>query len=142
MVTAKELAARLDGAEYGLWGREDDFALAKQSGLVIVYGMSDDLMEFEGAIDDEADVFNGCTVYLTKEGLMHYLMRYPDCDPEWHNCPYYMRERQNAKKIKARWCAVEDKPWTYETDIPHETFRVYEDGELFCEGIVFSVEDL
>ena len=32
--------------------------------------------------------------------------------------------------------------WSYETDIPHETFNIYEDGEVWCVGIVFSVEDL
>lgn len=35
--------------------------------------------------------------------------------------------------------------WSFETEIPHETFRIYEDGEdneLFCVGIVFSIYDL
>ena len=32
--------------------------------------------------------------------------------------------------------------WTFETDIPHETFNIYENGELFCVGIVFRMEDL
>ena len=30
----------------------------------------------------------------------------------------------------------------YDTDIPRETFKVYEDDELYCIGIVFSVDDL
>lgn len=33
-------------------------------------------------------------------------------------------------------------PWTYETDIPHETFVIYNDGEPYCRGIVFSVDDV
>lgn len=33
-------------------------------------------------------------------------------------------------------------PWIYETDIPHETFMIYEGGEPYCRGIVFSVEDV
>lgn len=32
--------------------------------------------------------------------------------------------------------------WTFETEIPHETFNVCENGELFCVGIVLSVDDL
>ena len=32
--------------------------------------------------------------------------------------------------------------WTFETDIPHETFTIMEDGAPWCIGIVFSVADL
>ncbi len=32
--------------------------------------------------------------------------------------------------------------WTYKTDIPHETYMIYEDGEPYCRGIVFSIENL
>ena len=46
------------------------------------------------------------------------------------------------REIKAVWCAPGKPAWSYETDIPHEKFNIYEDGELFCEGIVFSLEDL
>ena len=32
--------------------------------------------------------------------------------------------------------------WTYMTDIPHATFDVMDDGELYCRGIVFALADL
>ena len=32
--------------------------------------------------------------------------------------------------------------WQFKTDIPHSTFRIMEDGELFCVGIVFNISDL
>ena len=32
--------------------------------------------------------------------------------------------------------------WTFETDIPHETFTIMEDGEPWCIGMVFSMKDL
>ena len=32
--------------------------------------------------------------------------------------------------------------WTYRTDIPHETFMIYEDGEPYCRGIVFNIDDV
>ncbi len=44
--------------------------------------------------------------------------------------------------LKAVWDDTGNPCWTYETDIPHETFEIYEDGELFCIGIVFSTKDL
>ena len=32
--------------------------------------------------------------------------------------------------------------WTYKTDIPCEHFDIWEDGEIYCVGLVFSIEDL
>ena len=32
--------------------------------------------------------------------------------------------------------------WSYLTDIPHKTFDIMEDGEIYCRGIVFSLDDL
>jgi hypothetical protein len=32
--------------------------------------------------------------------------------------------------------------WTYKTDIPHETFEIYDNGKLYCRGIVFSVDEV
>ena len=33
-------------------------------------------------------------------------------------------------------------PWTYKTKIPHQSFFAKYRGETFCEGFVFSIEDL
>lgn len=138
-MTAKEIAAKLDGREYGHEITQDEERIAKESGLVVVCGYSDDGVEFYGAVDDEAGCFGGGTIYLNRDGLLHC----PDCDPEWRGCPYYKREKERAKAINAVWCPSDtDFSWVYETDIPHETFRILEDGEHYCLGIVFSVEDL
>lgn len=44
-------------------------------------------------------------------------------------------------KVKINWCK-DGYSWTYDTDIPHECFNVYEDGEKYCRGIVFSISDV
>ena len=139
-MTYQEFAAGLDGAVS--YGHElDDYAekTAKENGLVVVFGASDDLMEIRGAIDYEADVWGGGTVYLDRNGVfkMH------DCDGDVDRCPYMIAARNRCKTITVVWgCKNESAAWTYDTDIPHATFRVFEDGELYCIGIVFSVEDL
>ena len=58
-------------------------------------------------------------------------------------------EFENSKCIEAFWCNDEIRDelgeiitWTYETDIPHETFMIYEDGDSYCRGIVFSINDI
>lgn len=138
-MTAKELAEMLSGREVGEeieWGEERDI---KDAGLVVVYGYSNDNVEFRGAIDYEADSYDGGTVYLTKTGVLEG----PTCScAEDCECPYFAKEREKAKAIKIVWHDGGGPCWTFETDIPHETFTVMEDGEPFCVGIVFSMEAL
>jgi hypothetical protein len=133
---AKELADILDGSEYPLSIDKDLEAIAKDSGLVIIYGASDDLMEFGGAIYDEVSCYEGGTAYLGKDGLLEN-----KCDNE--DCPYFAELKKKAITIEAVW--GKDPTWSYVTSIPHETFEIiYEDEEngVYCLGIVFSLSDL
>lgn len=125
-MTPQELAEKINNREYGYQIFSDVKEIAKQNGLVIVYGASDDLMEFDGAIYDEAGCYDGGVVRVDKNGI---------CD----NC--------EADYIEALWCknaddTKSDVAWQYNTQIPHATFNILEDGEIYCIGIVFSIEDL
>ena len=82
----------------------------------------------EGALRDEGDCFDGGKVYFSKSGVYNG----EDDKADFQNC------------IEALWCDKASKdedgnviPWTYKTDIPHETFMVYEDGEPYCLGLCF-----
>lgn len=128
----KEFAKKIDGKEYGYQiFSDEEIQIAKDNGFIIVYGMSDDLMEFEGVMRDEGGCFDGGEVYFNRDLVC--------CDDDekdmFPNC------------IKALWYKGKDKEgntiaWTYETVIPHETFMIYEDGEPYCRGIVFHVDEL
>ena len=137
-MTAKELAEMLSGREVGNEITSDEAWQAADAGLVVVLGYSDDGMVFCGAIEDTVDCFGGGIAYLAKTGILE-----PACScAEDCTCPYFVSARNAAKSIKAVWHDEDGPCWTYETDIPHETFDIYEDGEVWCVGIVFSVEDL
>jgi hypothetical protein len=136
-MTPQELAQQLDGTEYPFYPSNTGFAqlaTVKEKGLVVVYGASDDLMEFYGAIDDELGAYDGTTAYVTNKGLMQN-----KCDCQ--DCPYYEQALQSAQPIEALW----DKDgisWQYKTDIPHATFRIVEDGAVYCIGLVFALADV
>jgi len=54
---------------------------------------------------------------------------------------------ERANWIDAVWCDGMNRDglpaaWTYKTDIPCEHFDIWEDGEIYCVGLVFSIEDL
>ena len=137
-MNTKELAELLNDVEYGSEKIKKYSQSAKENDLVIVYGASDDLMEFDGAIEDELDCYGGGTAYLTSEGLLKN-----ECDNE--DCPYFEKKKLEAKQIMACWNMDAEKGycWSYKSiDIPHKTFDICEDGEKYCKGIVFSLDDV
>lgn len=133
----KEFAEMLSGREYGMEISKTEERQAADAGLVVVYGYSDDSVELRGAIDEEVGAYNGATICLTKTGLFEEPHDFCTQD-----CPFLAAALEKAKTIKAVWHDEGELCWTFETDIPHETFSICEDGELFCVGIVLSVEDL
>jgi hypothetical protein len=128
----EQFAAMLNGREYGNEITRGECDIAKELGLVVVYAYSDDNMEFRGAINDEVGCWDGGTAYLTGNGLFNH-------ESDCCDCPYAERERTKCKTVKAVWHNGGNPCWTYETDIPHATFNIYEDGELWCVGIVFEM---
>jgi len=131
---AKELAAKINGREYRNETTAAEKQEAKANGLVIVFGASDDLMEFRGAVNDEYGAYEGETVYFTNGGLL-----VNDCDNE--DCPHFARLKEAAEPIEAKWDS-DGYAWVYETAIPHATFEILEDGDKYCRGIVFALSDV
>lgn len=129
-----ELAAKISGRQYRDETTMANEHEAKLNGLVIVFGASDDLMEFRGAINDEIDAWEGATAYFTSAGLLTN-----ECDNE--SCPHFKRLKERAATIHARW-DTDGYSWIYETAIPHATFEILEDDEKYCLGIVFSLSDV
>jgi len=127
----KEFAEMLNDREYKYpqFTREE-IQFARDNGFVIVYGASDDLIEFDGAIYDEGGCFDGGKIYFDKTGISQ-------------------DDEEKPNEIEALWCNDEIKDengglitWTYKTTIPHETFMIYDDGESYCRGIVISIDDV
>jgi hypothetical protein len=134
-MTKEEFASKLDGREYGDEMTTDERKLAKSLGLVVVYGYSDDSVEFEGAIEDEVGAYDGGTVLITREGV---LLAHDNCD-----CDYcgYNSVAEKAAEIEAVW-GEGDYSWQMRTTLPHATFEILEDGEKFCRGLVISLSDI
>lgn len=130
-MTYFDVANLLDGVEYGEEDRifKDLWKVAKDNRLVVVFGASDDLVELRGVIDEEFGAWNGTTLWLNAKG-----------DMSTHKSD--LKDRGLIVNIRALWCEEPEISWTFETDIPHATFTVYEDDEKFCRGIVFSLDYL
>lgn len=133
-MTAQELAQLLNGREDGNVLTREETERAKADGLVVVFGYSDDNMEFRGAIDDEVGCYNGGDAYVSQDGVFQN-----ECDEE--DCPYAWKIKESLPEVTALW-DCDGYSWVYKTEIPHCVFDVMEDGEKYCQGIVFNIKDL
>lgn len=131
-MTAKELAAILNGRAYLKEMTNGEEALAKGAGLVVAFGASDDLVELRGAISDEVNAYEGTEILFTPDGLLE------DCDCE---CSHFSRAKENAIVLEAIWGEGE-WTWTFKAPFPCETFEIFDDDEKFCRGIVFALADV
>lgn len=125
-------ANMLDGREYGNEITKEEEKQAKELGFVVVFGASDDLAEFRGAIHSETDCCDGGDIYIDKDGLIEL------CEGE---CKHYKAAFDKAEIIEAIW-SKNGFSWSYATDIPHATFVIREEDEAYCRGIVFELKSL
>ena len=126
------LASLLNGNGYGNEYSKDQAEIAKENGLVIVHGYSDDNIEFAGAISDEYGCYNGGEVRVTKK------LNIKEANPG----------KGNKNVISAIWCPKDHNgkikaSWSYQTEIPHSVFEILEDeNDVYCYGIIFNIKDL
>lgn len=136
-MNAEQLANKLNGIEYGDRILPEDIQFAKDNNLVIVTGYSDDNVEFEGAIYDEVSAYDGTTVAIDQDGIIE------ECDEACDHCPQEQKIEKATNKIVAEWDS-NGYSWFIkaEGNIKPYYFDVLEDGEKFCRGLVFSLNDI
>lgn len=140
-MTKETLAALLNGREYGNEITNSEESAAKAAGLVVVFGYSDDNIELRGAIHDEVGCYNGGKFRIDNEGVQ------PTWDAHEEKArdeaeQYFRRRSKKSVELVAQWRDAGNPCWAYEIGLPHVTFDIMEDGDVFCRGIVFSLEDL
>ncbi len=140
-MTKEELAQKLNGSLYPFYMHKETRAEAIANGLVVVTGASDDLMEIEGAINDEISVYGGGEVIIYYGGTLEDWESFIEKSPSERQAREYFDKKDRSATIEAIWCE-EGCSWIYKTDIPHAVFDVMKDGEIYCRGIVFSIHDI
>jgi hypothetical protein len=141
-MTKEQLAEKLNGrdCDNSPFLSKEESDEAKANGLVVVYGASDDLIEVEGAIDDEGGCYDGGEIYIDRDGLLANYDQVIDDD-----LPIYVERKRKAAKIFALWCSKDGFAWAYASRIPRATFIITDNNnedKTYCEGIVFDVSEL
>ena len=132
MLTLAEAALALHGNQYREEGTLELFEQCKEAGIVVVFGASDDLIEFRGAIYDETPTGE---VYLDADG---FIPNKCDCD----DCPYFAARISagDHTTLKSNFGA-EDYTFTYDINVTHDVFDIMEDDDKYCRGIVFHLSE-
>lgn len=154
-MTAEQLAAMLNSRQYGNEITKEEEEIAKANNLLVVYGSSDDLVEFGGQFSDEADVYGGGAVVISRHGILKSRCSEDD------TCPYFVMEMERRlesgeyRRVKVYWsgkCSGKEmdhekfestqKPyWCYGCeDFPgmFATFDIFDEDTLYCQGVVID----
>ena len=104
----------------------------RSDNIVVVHGVSDDIMCFGGALCDEA---YGKT-YFTSKGI-HQVR----CEDE--DCPHEKELLKTLKYYIDPMFCQDDLTFSAELNIPRfESFSIMEDDEVYGIGYVFSLDSL
>lgn len=125
-MTKEQLADLLNGRQYRDEITSEEEKIAHDNGLVVIFGASDDLVEFRGVVYDEIGAWEGCFFKFNKE----LEIKVGD------------KHQGHHRSVQAIWCPNDDQSWGFATKIPHSTFKIYDDGDLYCVGLVINVAEL
>jgi hypothetical protein len=138
-MNAIELAALLNGREYGSELAEMEELQARKDGLLVIFGYSDDNIELRGAFRDEIGANNGRTLFLHRTGIIDR-SEAEDCD----RCRERLKEQADqCVAVPCLWNANGWSWWITPPSLPTVgTFEIYDGGEPYCRGLVLTVAEL
>jgi hypothetical protein len=136
-LTIEEVAADCNKSEYPFYPTARKQEAWKDAGIVVVFGASDDLMELQGAVDEEVGCYGGGEALLHRGGLLDV-----DAVDALHGSVGLAEILPKCARIEALWSDGGPPSWKYKTAIPHATFQIVEDGDVYCIGLVFYLKDL
>ena len=141
----EEFAALINGRQYRDEMTKDEERIAEESNLIVIFGASDDLVEFRGKIYDEIGAYEGTDFIIATPGTeIHVENERKYFKAEGLEVyPLTADSIGRDNRFKAEWSPKSiDASWLITTDIPHVPFDIFEDNDLYCRGVVISVDDL
>jgi hypothetical protein len=144
-MTKEQFAALIHGRQYRDEMTKEEEKIAKESNLIVIFGASDDLVEFRGMVYDEIGAYEGTDFIIATPGTE---IQVEDEDKYFKAKglePYPISEDSTTKvnRFKAVWSPDSiDASWLILTDMPCAAFDIFEDGDLYCRGVVISASDL
>jgi len=135
----EQLASLLNGRAYRNEITDDEHMDARKTGLLVLFGHSDDNVEIRGAAYDEVGAYNGKTILLHREEPIVLPPHDKECECRF--CTY-TKAAERCAEVTAHWDRGNGYSWEFETEIPHAEFDIMDGADKFCRGIVIDVKDL
>lgn len=141
-MTAKEYAEQMP-ERHGYRLTKDEAQLAADNGLVVITGrgvtfLGDQLLDVHlfGALCGKYHMCHGADILLTSAMAADI----PECGSRY--CKFFKMAMAGAKKVMFFQNGRQGAQWKIKTEIPHESFPVYDGDTYICDGVVICVDDL
>lgn len=149
-ITKEEMAAIITGRKYPFRLSLQEKTIAKTSGLVVIYGVSDDLLEFEGVINEllVGAYDETITATITKDGqIIESMIKSSDCDK--HSECFFFKSWLQCQKtftVASKWYSDGSDYYRNVTasKLPVATFEIKNNEDtnnIFCHGIVIDLNE-
>lgn len=129
-----------DMREFG----SDLFSIAKDQGWLVVYGHSDDCIEFEGCFRDET-YYDSNKFVLDKHGL---IPSWSEIDHEDEKaCEEYFKRKKSTPLLTLYVFDNKDYEdekfmWVFDSTHQNHKFKIYDGDDPFCVGLVIDFKKL
>ena len=145
----EELAKILNGRQYGEEMTDEDHLQAKENGLLVCFGDTYDFLELRGIMDYGVRIFGGGSIFLYKNKDQKFSFlgesNYDEIKEilEDYNLDFILPKIPIKIQWSPNWRPNElDCSWLIKTNIPHATFDLMKNEELYCRGIVLELSDI
>lgn len=145
----KEFASKLNNRQYRDEIEKEEEQYAKENNLLVVFGHSDDCVEFRGVIYDEFS--EGSSIIFGKKNETVLIETDTDDLDGFENFDGVFKRCKKLEAIEVRDCSTEPESyitsehgmngWEFKTDLPHEKFEIYDDEDLHGQGLVIDLSD-
>ena len=141
----EELAQLLDGIQNGAEMNDYEQIQARKNRLLVCFVVSDDFLRLRGIMYKDVVVYEKDTkyLYIGEDGDLTCISQKEIEEIKMFLEDYNLGFILPKIPIKIQWSPKElDCSWLITTNIPHATFDIYDDGELYCRGIVLELTDI
>ena len=149
-MTKEHLAELLDNRQYGDEINKEEEQVAKENNLLVVFGYSDDCVEFRGIIKEEFSVDS--IIIFGKKGEILLINTDTDDVDSFENFDGVFKRCTKLEAVQVNDYATEPESyvtsdhgmngWEFKTDLPYAEFSIYEDDDLYGKGLVIDMSSL
>lgn len=141
-INRKQFAKLLDKRQYRNEMTMQEEKLAKENGLLVIFGASDDLLEFRGLISEEIPAYEGCSAFIIKNKIGELSVIEENKFKKYTTNKEVEIKIPNIRIIADFNPTFIDTSWLISSEIENSSFDIFDGNDLFCRAIVIDKETI